>query len=255
MSALAWMTNEQATCNYANRLYAKYIESQMKLIRDISLEGIRRDFRLFNYNLQGALPRSRGAAILDIGCGYGALVHFLHSIGFSLASGIDKSTEMVEAATKLKIPNIALGDARDLLRVQSNAYELITAFDVLEHLPKEEILPTLDSILTALKPGGAFVMQAPNAMSRYGQWYRYYDFTHEVAFDGQSIRQCLNAVGFEDIRVRPLPPVVHGLASAIRRVYWIVREPLLKVSFALECGWQGGQVFTANLIASARKPS
>jgi hypothetical protein len=160
---------------------------------------------------------------------------------------------MVGMGRSLGITGLEVGDFLQRLDSEPQRYGLISAIDVIEHQKKEQILPALDLIFRALKPGGAFVMQTPNAMSYYGQWCRYGDFTHEVIFDAGSALQCLGAVGFTEIGVMPLPPIIHGAASAIRRLYWMIREPWLKLSFALECGWQPGQVFTPNLIAIGRR--
>ena len=104
-----------------------------------------------------------------------------------------------------------------------------------------------------LAENGRMIISTPNAMSKYGQWCRYADFTHQQIFDANSIRQCLIAAGFRHSKVLPFGPVVRGPASAARWLLWQVWEPLLKLSLAVESGWERGQVFTPNLIAIADK--
>ena len=235
--------------DYRQRLYDSYVSGLLSFVRDLSLDGIRRDFPIFEKTIGPFLPTDKQAGILDLGCGYGALVFYLRSIGYHDAVGIDRSSQVVSVARKLGIQGIEQAELSSYLHTSPSRWALITATDVIEHFRKEEVLPLLDTVFAALVPGGAFVVQTPNGMSKYGRWERYGDFTHEVCFDANSIRQCLVEAGFARVRVLPMGPVVHGVASAIRKVLWKVWEPWLKLSFAIEAGWESGQVFTPNLIA------
>jgi hypothetical protein len=162
---------------------------------------------------------------------------------------------MAEVARSLGISGVEIADFNDVLGNNSCRYQLITAFDVIEHQKKQDILPVLDAIYRALARGGAVLIQTPNAMSHYGLACRYGDFTHEVIFDGFSIRQLLGTAGFRDVRVLPVPPCARGLLSTLRRILWAIRQPWLKLLFALEAGWSSGQVFTPNLLAAGYKSS
>jgi SAM-dependent methyltransferase len=44
---------------------------------------------------------------------------------------------------------------------ERGAYGLVTAFDVLEHIPDSQLAPALDAIREALRPGGQFVCTVP----------------------------------------------------------------------------------------------
>jgi 2-polyprenyl-3-methyl-5-hydroxy-6-metoxy-1,4-benzoquinol methylase len=241
--------------DYRERLYRSYVSDHVARTKAISLESLTYDLPLLRRIVQPFLPPNRDAEILDIGCGYGALVHCIAELGYQRVSGVDRSEEMVALARRLGIRGISQGDFLDRLESSPARYALITAIDVIEHQHRDNVLPVLDVIHGALRPGGVIVIQTPNAMSRYGVWSRYGDFTHEVIFDGQSIRQVLSAAGFTDLRVLPVPPCARGLLSAIRALYWAIREPWLKLAFALEAGWLPGQVFTPNLVAAGFKPN
>ncbi len=240
--------------DYRQRLYDSYVTGMAAFVRELSPDGVRRGFPIVAKTIGPFLPADKGADILDLGCGYGALVAYMQSAGYRKARGIDRSPEMVGVAHKLGIEGIEQGELSSFLQGSRSRWALITATDVIEHLRKDEVLPVLDMVFAALAPGGKFLMQVPNGMSKYGRWERYNDFTHEFGFDARSARQCLMAAGFSCVRVCPVGPVVHGAASALRWLAWKLWEPWLKLSLAVEAGWEGGHVFTPNLIAVGYKP-
>lgn len=132
--------------------------------------------------------------------------------------------------------------------------DCITAFDLLEHLTKDETLALLRATHRALKPGGHLLLKVPNADGPFGAKILYSDFTHEQAFTPRSIAQVLAAAGFSDIEVYPEGPRVHGLISGARWAAWKCICFLLLLYLAAETGRIQGHILTQNLIAVARKP-
>jgi 2-polyprenyl-3-methyl-5-hydroxy-6-metoxy-1,4-benzoquinol methylase len=239
--------------DYRQGLYAVYVSSHAARVRDIDARSMRRDFALYAKVAGPFLPVDRQAKILDLGCGFGGFIAFLRYHGYRDAQGIDISPEMVDKARSLRIQGVHRADIVSFLARAHPEFALITAFDVIEHFHKHEILDLLCSARKALARDGWMMIWTPNAMSKYGRWCRYADFTHEHIFDANSIRQCLVASGFRRVEVLPLRPMVRGPASALRWSLWQLWEPLLKLSFAVESGWESGQVFTPNLVAIAQK--
>jgi 2-polyprenyl-3-methyl-5-hydroxy-6-metoxy-1,4-benzoquinol methylase len=238
---------------YRASLYRAGLTSQGSRWRSIDFQDVVRDFALYDKIAGPFLPHDRQAKILDIGCGFGGFVAYLRKNGFARACGIDISDELVDAARRLGIAGVQQGDLRCFLSGATGEYALISAFDVIEHFDKEQVMEVLRRVHAALTAGGRMIICTPNAMSKYGRWCRYADFTHEHIFDANSIRQCLAATGFRNSKVLPLSPVIRGPASAARWLLWQVWEPMLKLSLAVESGWEKGQVFTPNLVAVAEK--
>jgi predicted TPR repeat methyltransferase len=236
--------------DYRERLYAGYATTRS---HDIKWASVRRDFAVYDLVAGPFLPADLEAKMLDLGCGFGSFVAYLRQRGYRRAHGIDISLEMVEAASRLGIEGVQRADLRCFLARSGSEYALISALDVIEHFHKDEILGLLDKVYCALADGGRMLICTPNAMSKYGRWCRYADFTHEHIFDANSIRQCLTAAGFRNVAVMPLGPVIRGPASALRWALWQLWEPFLKLSVAVESGWERGQVFTPNLVAVAQK--
>lgn len=93
---------------------------------------------------------------LDVGCGTGAVMEFLQSREYKVC-GVDKSGVALSFCKK-KMLNVNLGSA-EKLNFSDNTFDLITALDVLEHLPNEK--KALQEIKRVLKPNGIFVATVP----------------------------------------------------------------------------------------------
>lgn len=240
--------------NYRDRIYGEYVSGHAgHLYGEVTLESLRRQYPFWEAYFGKLLPESREAAIVDLGCGEGGFVHWLREKGYGKASGIDVSPEQVARGKALGIEGVVLGKIEDFLPAHSGEYDCIVARDVLEHFRKDEILPLLDAMFGALRPGGVFIAQTVNAESPFWGRLRHADFTHEGAFTKESIAQVLRASGFAGIEVFPQRPVAHGLKSFLRRFLWQVMELRNKTYLLAETGSADG-IFTQNLIVKAQKP-
>lgn len=242
--------------DYRDRLYAKYAsEHTGRLYGETSLADIRAKFPVMQAYFGRWLPAGAGqkdARLLDIGCGTGDLIYWLHEKGYAQAEGIDRSPEQVDLAKKLGIKGITETRIEEFLPRHTGSYDLIFARDVLEHFKKDELLPLLDQVHAALKPGGVFVAQTVNAENPLWGRLRHGDLTHETVFTHSSIRQILLAAGFTDIEVAPQRPVVHGPVSAVRALLWLLIEMKFHIYLLIETGSARG-IFTQNLLVRAKK--
>lgn len=159
--------------------------------------GQKAALRHFIDPLLAGLPRS--AAILDLGCGDGALLEHLRDRGFSNASGVDCSAEQVRAALARGV-SARQGDLFEALAATPRAYDAILAIDVVEHMTKPELARLGHLLRAALNPGGLLVVQTPNGEGLGRGHVVYGDLTHETIFNESSLGQYLRAFGFIDIR-------------------------------------------------------
>lgn len=234
-------------------IYNNYVRNHTRpLYGTETLDGIRKHFPVWDYYYGRHLPANKDAQILDIGCGKGSFVYYLHQQGYRRAFGIDLSEEQVEYGRSLGISNILSADVHHFLSDKKDAYDCITAFDVLEHFTRQEVFDLLTAISQALKPGGCFIMQSPNGEGLFYTSIFYGDFTHEIAFTESSLRQiCLNT-GFSKVTCYPTGPVPKGMLSTIRWLLWQVIVLKMRFYKLVETG-SGKGIFTQNLIAKSTK--
>lgn len=148
------------------------------------------------------LPAERDASILDVGCGGGEFLHYLHARGYAQLHGFDLSPEQVRRCHERGFPQVTLvPDAVGFLENHRHTYACVVMNDVLEHVPKRTTIALLEAIRGALIPDGRLLVKVPNAANLFGLVARYLDFTHEVAFTETSLRQVLLTAGFRQIEI------------------------------------------------------
>lgn len=101
--------------------------------------------------------------ILDVGTNFGTLVNLLVKDDYDNVLGIDVNEEAINKG-KNAYPHIAdklLSYNGNRLPFNENTFEVVTMFDVIEHIP--DISRFLnEEVLRVLKPGGLLAFQTPN---------------------------------------------------------------------------------------------
>jgi len=97
------------------------------------------------------------AQILELGCGTGHNLAMLS--GFGHVDGLELDEEARELSEKRLGRKIMSSPLPELVEVPDGHYDLIGAFDVIEHIDDDGA--ALASIATKLKRGGKFVMTVP----------------------------------------------------------------------------------------------
>lgn len=238
---------------YKEKQYTDYVSTHTShLYGEVTINKIKSMFPVWKWYYGRCLPLDKSAKILDLGCGNGSYLYFLRSLGYENSTGIDISREQIDIARRLDINGIECNDIVSYLRDKNEDYDLIFARDVLEHLTKSEIPEALKAIYEAIKVKGLFVIQVPNGECVFSGRMRYGDFTHELAFTKNSLRQVLRQTGFSEVAFYQTGPVPHGLKSAVRFILWKLFEVILGFYMLVETGTSEG-IYTQNIIAVARK--
>lgn len=240
--------------DYRRVLYGAYVENQIKQTGEISAKTLEEQRVIYRKILRPFLPAQKQSRILDLGCGFGGLVDFLQREGYSDVHGVDISSSQVALGKALGIHAIEQADLFSFLKDHGKSFDLIIAFDLMEHLKKEEVLLFLTETFLALKPGGKLLIRTPNAASPLSGNYRYGDFTHELSFTASSITQILTGAGFKDVKLYPVEPMIHGLFSMFRYGLWRFLELFFRLYLAAETGFYRDQILTQNLLAAASAP-
>ena len=212
--------------------------------------------RVLDASYRKFLPGDLNARILDIGCGMGQFLYYLNSKGYQNITGVDLSPEQVEFCQNNVTPNVLLTtDIIAFLVERPQSWEYIIFKDVIEHIPRAQVIPTLSAIFQSLAPGGTVVLATGNLASPAGMFVRYIDFTHESGFTENSLRQVLKAVGFKDVVVTGCSPVMYSWRSYFRVAIQQLFHQFLRLMYSVDRGWDAApKVLSSVLIAHAVRP-
>lgn len=241
--------------NYRARIYGQYVHARDQAMAPPTLAELAPRAPYLRQMVRQHFPADKDAAVLDIGCGYGAVIHFAGQLGYRNVRGIDGSAEQVEAAQQLGIEGVEEGDLRHVLETQTEAsLDAVVAFDVIEHFTRDELLPLVDEVHRVLKPGGCWIIHVPNGESPFAGRMRYWDLTHEMAFTRMSLSQLLLSSGFSGVRCFEDTPTVHGAKSALRWALWKMLRSILRLYIAAEKGDASNvHIFSQNMLAVATR--
>ena len=118
-----------------------------------------------------------GAKVLEIGFGNGNFLAFGREKGWDI-SGTEVNEALVRVAQDR---GFSATHAGDLSSFPDDAYDLIVAFDVLEHIPQDELPDMILEIKRVLKKDGFFIARFPNGDSPFGLMNQNGDVTHITA--------------------------------------------------------------------------
>lgn len=236
---------------YRTRIYRHYVTGRQQELAPKSIEGLNPRAPYLKRLIQRHFPKDKQAAIFELGCGHGALIHFARQAGYTNVRGVDGSPEQVAAARRLGIEGVAEGDVlKALAALPDGSQDCVVAFDIIEHFTKSEMIPLIDEVLRVLRPSGRLIVHVPNAESPFGARMRFWDFTHEAAFTRTSMSQLLKSSGFAEVGCYEDRPVPHGLKSAVRAVLWGCIRLMLLFYLAVETGAvERRAVFSQNMLA------
>lgn len=241
---------------YRTRVYAQYRSRRADEGSAASLVFDPRWACAYLYYLRRWRPCNRDAMILDLGCGSGRLLRTLRDEGYSNVTGVDRSDEQLALARTVGV-RVVDADALEYVERSKEAWDLILAIDLIEHLEKDEVLRLLDSARRGLRPQGRIVLQTLNGESPLVSAMRYADFTHETAFTPRSLAWLLRLSKFEEIESRemgPLPPRF-GSRSAVRFVAWQALRACVRAWNLIETGDAGSGAYTRAFVMTALRPA
>lgn len=193
----------------------------------------------------------QGLSVLEIGFGNGSFARWAIDRGWRYV-GTETDPELVARARSAGMPAFDAEAAREGLR-QHGPFDLVVAWDVLEHVPDRETPALLADCRAALVGGGAMVARMPAAESPFSRGIQHGDATHVRSITSHRARRDFLAAGFSSCEVRATRLSLRGvpLASLVRRM--LVRgvdaavHPVVRILVR-----DRNAVLTPNMIAVAR---
>jgi SAM-dependent methyltransferase len=145
--------------------------------------------KLVLFLIRGIGKSAEPIALLDIGCGTGAMLKDLQPFGNSV--GIDYSDESLRFCRNRKISRLAQCNAENL-GLKSGSFDLVISLDVFEHLDND--MAGIRECFRVCKEGGVLVMTVP----AYDFLWSEHDeaLGHKRRYSARELREKLNAAGF-----------------------------------------------------------
>lgn len=213
------------------------------------------DSRYFEKNFEPILPVNKKARILDIGCGAGYFLQYVRSLGYAYFLGIDLSKEQIDFCKKKHLgQHVALiTDVKKFLSGKKLAFDFIMMNDVIEHIPKDDIIDVLSLVYASLSRGGRLVVKTANLKHRWGMAVRYMDFTHTTGFTEESLRQVLYLSGFRNVIFVSESHPIHDIQSFLRVTLKYMLELIYRAEYAVSFGDFGSDVRNMLIAVSDKK--
>lgn len=195
----------------AHELYALYGETYFK--NEESGEVGYTDYRADEANIRKTAQRRlafverfapKRGKLLDVGCALGFIMDEAHRRGWQV-EGLDVSHYAVEFV-KAQLGHVAHRGALDEVSLPEGAYDAVTMYDVIEHVPDPK--ENMRRVASLLKSGGIYELATPDVGSLPARltgkrWigYKLAD-EHVYYFSVKTLTRMLNETGFDVLHVR-----------------------------------------------------
>jgi len=185
--------------------------------------------------------------ILDIGFGSGSLLGWMRSVGGDVA-GVEIQSTLLQAAQKKAITVF-----HDIAHAPSDHYDIISLFDVLEHLANDQIQGVLVEAYRVMRSGGTIMIRVPNCQSPAGLANQFADPTHISMLSGPIVKAFLQQANFQEILVREAQ--LQPSSNARNRILRKLAAPLIYAFKSLyKLTWSVRLTpLSANVIIVAKK--
>lgn len=147
----------------------------------------------------------RAGRALDVGCAAGFCMKVLDELGFEV-HGVEPSGEIGRhARERFGFDTVHVGTLEDSSH-QRDSFDLITMWDVIEHVPDPRAL--LLEARELLKTGGLLVLETQNVDSAFARllgprWHHYKHGEHIYHFNPATVRALVTSVGFDVQTITP----------------------------------------------------
>lgn len=215
--------------------------------------------------LIGGLALPQPAKVLEVGCGPGGNLTMLRRFGDVVAMEPDAESRAY-AADRMGV-RVEAGFLPDDLPFEAESFDLVCAFDVIEHV--DEDAASVQALARLIRPGGYFATTVPG---QPWMWSRHDELHHHKRRYGmRAYRALFEGAGLRIVKASYFNALLFPTIAAVRAVKMLTRsksadddsmppEPLnglLGGLFAAERHWlaRGALPFGVSIVLIARRPS
>jgi 2-polyprenyl-3-methyl-5-hydroxy-6-metoxy-1,4-benzoquinol methylase len=186
---------------------------------------------------------------LDIGFGSGSLLMWASLKGARVA-GTELQKVLIQAAE-----NAGIKTYKDLSEIPSHSYDIVTAFDLFEHIPLSELPQFLAEIFRIVRPNGRVIARFPNCQSPAGLASQFGDHTHVSMLSGPIVKHLMSREGFVNISYKAARTLANK--SLFVRFFKKLLSPITFLhEFTYRITWSiRAAPLSSNVIIIASKPN
>jgi SAM-dependent methyltransferase len=157
------------------------------------------------------------AKILELGFGEGRFLSWAKERGYFVI-GVELIPELVDRASRRGL-TVYQGRVECIPELKGQEFDLIVAFDVFEHLRRDELVELLRFSKRILKRSGRILARFPNGGSPFGLPYQNGDVTHLTALSAGAITQIAFAANMKVLWIGNAARDIHS-----GRHHWLVKR-------------------------------
>ncbi len=191
--------------------------------------------------------------VLEIGFGNGFFLKFCREKGWPVV-GLEVNPDLISAA---KMAGYFVDFANRINELSGDRFDVVVAFDVLEHLSQSEIGGLFCEVRRILKPGGLFIARFPNGDSPLSMRYQNGDPTHLSWIGSETARYHAATTGFERIKIDRESNFLSLQCLGLTLRNMLLKPVFSSIEFVLKCIFHPRKrvlYCASNLVLSARKP-
>jgi 2-polyprenyl-3-methyl-5-hydroxy-6-metoxy-1,4-benzoquinol methylase len=152
----------------------------------------------YTTNYLSHLPNDRNISILDIGCGQGDFIRYLHSLDYRNIVAVDMDNEALSSFAGLEgVVQIAAHIDSNFLRKMDRKFGLIVAKQMIYYIERRNVFDFVDAIKNALTDDGTLIVEIFNGSLISGRFTELKDPGILTAYTEHSIRRILEGAGFQ----------------------------------------------------------
>lgn len=185
--------------------------------------------------------------ILEIGFGAGAFIGWASQVGANV-SGCELIEELCLAGAG-KGYDTRFGDI-SIFNDESERFDLIVAFDVMEHIETKKLIEFMTSVRKLLKPEGQFIARTPNGGSPWGLIYQHSDISHVTILSLGRFQQLAELSGMQLVHCKNAYRVSKPNSEFTDRIRFFIRDILEWINSSIYGLWRAP--LDPNIVAQFR---